>query len=254
MERSVTVRLLAERRREAAEPTDLPGVGGGLGEHEVVDATGHAWRIDPMTGSFVRRAPGRTALWRPADPSEFASTPAGEEADHGFWRVTARRIAGPPDRRQEYRTLVAAGTLLVLALVSVFSLVVPPGGQVPGPPQAVAAPVMASTPVPSTSRASTVLAEVVSGDPRRVDAVAERSQFGDRERRLHAATYAGWIRMGLTVDQRPSAGTPSGAGALQTWELRDRSAVVAVAQVRWRRADAAAPWRITEWPVFQPVT
>jgi hypothetical protein len=39
--------------------------------HEVIDAAGWTWRIDPMTQSFIRRGPGADS-WRPADPAEYA--------------------------------------------------------------------------------------------------------------------------------------------------------------------------------------
>lgn len=52
-----------------------------LQAHEVVDAAGYTWRIDPMSQSFVRRAPDTGASWRPADPTQFVeqSSPNADE-------------------------------------------------------------------------------------------------------------------------------------------------------------------------------
>ncbi|MBC6458097.1 hypothetical protein [Actinomadura sp. HBU206391] len=54
-----------------------------LQSNEVVDAEGYTWRIDPMTQSFVRRGPGADAVWKPADPSEYAER-APQEPDE-YW-------------------------------------------------------------------------------------------------------------------------------------------------------------------------
>jgi hypothetical protein len=43
-----------------------------LQDEEVVDAAGHTWRMDPVTQSFVRRAPGAGTSWKLADPSQYA--------------------------------------------------------------------------------------------------------------------------------------------------------------------------------------
>ncbi|MGI8330940.1 hypothetical protein ACRYCC_13320 [Actinomadura scrupuli] len=50
-------------------------------DKEVVDAAGHTWRIDPVTQSFIRRAPGPDGQWKPADPSEYAFTAPQGPAD-----------------------------------------------------------------------------------------------------------------------------------------------------------------------------
>jgi hypothetical protein len=63
-----------------------------LQNHEVVDAAGCTWRIDPMTQSFVRRGPGADAAWEPADPSEYAERAPQDAGEH---RPQAPAAPGP---------------------------------------------------------------------------------------------------------------------------------------------------------------
>jgi hypothetical protein len=66
-----------------------------LQAHEVVDAAGYTWRIDPMTQAFVRRGPDAGASWRPADPSQFAG-PSGGEGERWPPAWATRTDAGTP--------------------------------------------------------------------------------------------------------------------------------------------------------------
>ncbi|WP_344945391.1 hypothetical protein [Actinomadura miaoliensis] len=237
MKEFVIVPELEELRRASAEP--MAGV-----QAENKDA-------DPA--EFTEAAP-RTRKGAPS----VSSGPAVDASSRGVGGLQGRW------------TLIVAGGVFLVTVGSAISAVF---SSVPGRPAAESAPssrvaprpsaplvkpaqggaFSPAMPAPSPGRCAAVLTEVTSGDPDRVADVTERSRFDAGERRLYAATYTGWVKAGLGIRQSRPIGEPSGLRATQVWELRDGAAVLAVSHVTWHRADGGSPWRLTEWPSFQPV-
>lgn len=122
---------------------------------EAVDAAGNIWRIDPITQSFVRRAPGADSTWKPAGPSEFVPhtqpNPAAAFPQAAVPPVTGDPI-GPPVQYgpggqlvftpsestsgQKRRWPIYAGTgaaVVVIGVVAVVALSSQGGKPSPGP-------------------------------------------------------------------------------------------------------------------------
>jgi hypothetical protein len=106
-------------------------------------------------------------------------------------------------------------------------------------------------PVPDTRTYNDVITEISSGDPARIAKVADNGPYGPADRRLFAATYAGWSDRGLTIRPELPVGAASGLTATQVWELRDHGTALGVASVTWTRASRSAPWRLATWPAFR---
>jgi len=288
--------------RLEAKVIDLDGALRELQSKEVIDATGHAWRIDPVTRSFVRRAPGPDASWLPATPADFVAPGEGgvPPGTTGPQAISARPIAqggqavgadarqqgtaAPMTRRPatpeptgrtralvpiprvpgrfrsiSWRWYAAGGAAVVVVATVVVTAASMSGSKDPArpaltakttAPSAQAGVVGQGFPVPDSGTCSAAIAEIASGDPARIARVADSGQYGPGDRKLFAATYAGWSASGLTVKPELAVGTANGLTATQVWELRDHGTVIGVAAVTWTRANTGAPWRLAAWPAF----
>jgi hypothetical protein len=78
-----------------------------LHRHEVVDAAGYTWRIDPMTRAFIRRGPDGDTTWKPADPSWYAAHGSGAAAPAAGGPVPAEAPAAQPAKATQYMVPVA---------------------------------------------------------------------------------------------------------------------------------------------------
>lgn len=248
-----------------------------LHNHEVVDATGHNWRIDPMSQWFARCGPSTNSTWQPADPSEFATqAPPGVATAPPVPADTPEPVAdsllpmkapepeavrGGSRRNLRGLAYAVAGLAVVILIAAVAFQPAQqdskrPAKAAPSPSAPHKTPpgvLSEQNPVPKPERRSVVLEEITSGDVKRISAVAEKSQYGAGGQRLYAATYSGWIKAGLRIKLSEPAGDPAGENATQMWELRDKETVLAVANVAWHRTDEDG-WRLTEWPQFHPAS
>lgn len=140
-----------------------------LQSKEAVDAAGNTWRIDPITQSFVRRAPGADSTWKQAGPSEFVlhvqpspqpavppvtGDPMGPPVQYGLGgQPVPPRSEGASGPKRRWPIYAGAGAAaVVIGVVAVVALSSQGGGKPsPGPVPTRTAIAQPASPNPRTS-------------------------------------------------------------------------------------------------------